>query len=145
MCIRDSINDVMITEQSGILDELYEGAELAADKGFLIERLLNERGMSVAYPPLKRRDQPQFTREECEEGFKQSHLRIHVERMFGDMKTYQCLRRDWPLLMVDLLSDMVNILSLIHISEPTRLLSISYAVFCLKKKNKLQQNYEINQ
>src|SRR5678816_947056 len=31
-------------------------------------------------------------------------------------------------------------LSLIHISEPTRLLSISYAVFCLKKKkNKLQK------
>eukprot|EP00658_Telonema_sp_P-2_P056704 TRINITY_DN45141_c0_g1_i2.p1 TRINITY_DN45141_c0_g1~~TRINITY_DN45141_c0_g1_i2.p1 ORF type:complete len:138 (-),score=19.33 TRINITY_DN45141_c0_g1_i2:92-505(-) len=30
-------------------------------------------------------------------------------------------------------------LSLIHISEPTRLLSISYAVFCLKKKNKHYQ------
>src|SRR5678816_4839729 len=28
-------------------------------------------------------------------------------------------------------------LSLIHISEPTRLLSISYAVFCLKKKTTL--------
>src|SRR5678815_5981934 len=28
----------------------------------------------------------------------------------------------------------LNSLSLIHISEPTRLLSISYAVFCLKKK-----------
>eukprot|EP00658_Telonema_sp_P-2_P020597 TRINITY_DN18158_c0_g1_i1.p1 TRINITY_DN18158_c0_g1~~TRINITY_DN18158_c0_g1_i1.p1 ORF type:complete len:101 (+),score=6.18 TRINITY_DN18158_c0_g1_i1:192-494(+) len=28
----------------------------------------------------------------------------------------------------------VKALSLIHISEPTRLLSISYAVFCLKKK-----------
>ena len=28
----------------------------------------------------------------------------------------------------------VHNLSLIHISEPTRLLSISYAVFCLKKK-----------
>src|SRR5674536_392654 len=27
-------------------------------------------------------------------------------------------------------------LSLIHISEPTRLMSISYAVFCLKKKKK---------
>ena len=26
---------------------------------------------------------------------------------------------------------------LIHISEPTRLLSISYAVFCLKKKKKI--------
>eukprot|EP00658_Telonema_sp_P-2_P061599 TRINITY_DN5028_c0_g1_i13.p1 TRINITY_DN5028_c0_g1~~TRINITY_DN5028_c0_g1_i13.p1 ORF type:complete len:204 (-),score=47.82 TRINITY_DN5028_c0_g1_i13:3-614(-) len=31
-------------------------------------------------------------------------------------------------------------LSLIHISEPTRLLSISYAVFCLKKKKKKQKN-----
>eukprot|EP00658_Telonema_sp_P-2_P014182 TRINITY_DN15383_c0_g1_i1.p1 TRINITY_DN15383_c0_g1~~TRINITY_DN15383_c0_g1_i1.p1 ORF type:complete len:162 (+),score=33.84 TRINITY_DN15383_c0_g1_i1:163-648(+) len=29
---------------------------------------------------------------------------------------------------------MRHFLSLIHISEPTRLLSISYAVFCLKKK-----------
>eukprot|EP00658_Telonema_sp_P-2_P006195 TRINITY_DN12362_c0_g1_i1.p2 TRINITY_DN12362_c0_g1~~TRINITY_DN12362_c0_g1_i1.p2 ORF type:complete len:110 (+),score=16.82 TRINITY_DN12362_c0_g1_i1:464-793(+) len=35
-------------------------------------------------------------------------------------------------------------LSLIHISEPTRLLSISYAVFCLKKKNtKKTKNYKI--
>src|SRR5674536_122680 len=34
-------------------------------------------------------------------------------------------------------------LSLIHISEPTRLLSISYAVFCLKKKkqNNKKQNF----
>eukprot|EP00658_Telonema_sp_P-2_P080640 TRINITY_DN8063_c0_g1_i1.p1 TRINITY_DN8063_c0_g1~~TRINITY_DN8063_c0_g1_i1.p1 ORF type:complete len:107 (-),score=8.20 TRINITY_DN8063_c0_g1_i1:10-330(-) len=30
-------------------------------------------------------------------------------------------------------------LSLIHISEPTRLLSISYAVFCLKKKKSPHQ------
>src|SRR5678815_861985 len=30
-------------------------------------------------------------------------------------------------------------LSLIHISEPTRLLSTSYAVFCLKKKKTQQQ------
>ena len=33
---------------------------------------------------------------------------------------------------------IVYALSLIHISEPTRLLSISYAVFCLKKKNTLK-------
>eukprot|EP00658_Telonema_sp_P-2_P042824 TRINITY_DN30801_c0_g1_i1.p1 TRINITY_DN30801_c0_g1~~TRINITY_DN30801_c0_g1_i1.p1 ORF type:complete len:248 (+),score=81.54 TRINITY_DN30801_c0_g1_i1:145-888(+) len=31
-------------------------------------------------------------------------------------------------------------LSLIHISEPTRLLSISYAVFCLKKKKQTTEN-----
>eukprot|EP00831_Metopus_contortus_P033336 TRINITY_DN2673_c0_g1_i6.p2 TRINITY_DN2673_c0_g1~~TRINITY_DN2673_c0_g1_i6.p2 ORF type:complete len:100 (+),score=20.53 TRINITY_DN2673_c0_g1_i6:198-497(+) len=33
-------------------------------------------------------------------------------------------------------NDMKLILSLIHISEPTRPLYISYAVFCLKKKKK---------
>ncbi len=30
--------------------------------------------------------------------------------------------------------DTLVVLSLIHISEPTRLLSIAYAVFCLQKK-----------
>ena len=34
---------------------------------------------------------------------------------------------------------VVQALSLIHISEPTRLLSISYAVFCLKKKKHIMQ------
>src|SRR5665254_20381 len=35
-------------------------------------------------------------------------------------------------------------LSLIHISEPTRLLSTSYAVFCLKKKNKNKFHKKFN-
>ena len=35
-------------------------------------------------------------------------------------------------------------LSLIHISEPTRLLSISYAVFCLKKKKHNNKIHEEN-
>src|SRR5680860_1798513 len=36
-----------------------------------------------------------------------------------------------------------QLLSLIHISEPTRRTPISYAVFCLKKKKKQTQKYEI--
>src|SRR5678816_2060583 len=44
----------------------------------------------------------------------------------GEPRVLICLY-EAPLLHVDLK------LSLIHISEPTRLLSISYAVFCLKK------------
>src|SRR5674536_403669 len=42
-------------------------------------------------------------------------------------------------LRLDAGSGRVQMLSLIHISEPTRLLSISYAVFCLKKKKKKKQ------
>eukprot|EP00658_Telonema_sp_P-2_P033734 TRINITY_DN24704_c0_g1_i1.p1 TRINITY_DN24704_c0_g1~~TRINITY_DN24704_c0_g1_i1.p1 ORF type:complete len:158 (-),score=6.33 TRINITY_DN24704_c0_g1_i1:45-518(-) len=36
------------------------------------------------------------------------------------------------------------VLSLIHISEPTRLLSISYAVFCLKKKKRSIHNTNVH-
>src|SRR5678816_4873644 len=38
--------------------------------------------------------------------------------------------------VTDFLAFSTANLPLIHISEPTRLLSISYAVFCLKKKKK---------
>eukprot|EP00658_Telonema_sp_P-2_P017588 TRINITY_DN16849_c0_g1_i1.p1 TRINITY_DN16849_c0_g1~~TRINITY_DN16849_c0_g1_i1.p1 ORF type:complete len:243 (-),score=36.06 TRINITY_DN16849_c0_g1_i1:26-754(-) len=51
------------------------------------------------------------------------------------LSTSDLWSRRWDLAMQGLLKD----LSLIHISEPTRLLSISYAVFCLKK-NTLKQN-----
>src|SRR5678815_2184854 len=41
---------------------------------------------------------------------------------------------DWTLIVLSSLAgaSLIVMLSLIHISEPTRLLSISYAVFCLK-------------
>src|SRR5450759_3035238 len=38
-------------------------------------------------------------------------------------------------ILKDSVGGLTNDLSLIHISEPTRLGMISYAVFCLKKKN----------
>ena len=40
----------------------------------------------------------------------------------------------WKIAFADFATAMMA-LSLIHISEPTRPLYISYAVFCLKKKN----------
>ena len=44
-----------------------------------------------------------------------------------------------PLVQIQSLADVLAVdymLSLIHISEPTRQAEISYAVFCLKKKKK---------
>ena len=40
--------------------------------------------------------------------------------------------------------ELVMALSLIHISEPTRLLSTSYAAFCLKKKKNTTHNTSIH-
>eukprot|EP00658_Telonema_sp_P-2_P072829 TRINITY_DN61923_c0_g1_i1.p1 TRINITY_DN61923_c0_g1~~TRINITY_DN61923_c0_g1_i1.p1 ORF type:complete len:231 (-),score=51.13 TRINITY_DN61923_c0_g1_i1:86-778(-) len=54
----------------------------------------------------------------------------------------QCAMRPGSLISVRFLAS-TTFLSLIHISEPTRLLSISYAVFCLKKK-KLKKTYTLD-
>eukprot|EP00658_Telonema_sp_P-2_P022359 TRINITY_DN18936_c0_g1_i19.p1 TRINITY_DN18936_c0_g1~~TRINITY_DN18936_c0_g1_i19.p1 ORF type:complete len:347 (+),score=111.51 TRINITY_DN18936_c0_g1_i19:40-1080(+) len=54
------------------------------------------------------------------------------------------IRRTLPTISATQLCKMERLilnLSLIHISEPTRLLSISYAVFCLKKKKKTYRQY----
>src|SRR5678815_3351194 len=55
----------------------------------------------------------------------------------GLLRTSDCLseeKREGTLGLLFLTDLKGYDLSLIHISEPTRLLSISYAVFCLKKK-----------
>src|SRR5450759_5832426 len=60
-----------------------------------------------------------------------------VLAMQGVTKSYPNGRvalRDVDLIIPE--GDFVFLLSLIHISEPTRLGMISYAVFCLKKKKK---------
>src|SRR5678815_5926534 len=53
-------------------------------------------------------------------------------------QTNSRVERQWPMIWAALRAYCTdqNSLSLIHISEPTRLLSISYAVFCLKKKKR---------
>ena len=55
-----------------------------------------------------------------------------------DVACFSVLTARWKQLLFGLYPAEEYWLSLIHISEPTRLLSISYAVFCLKKKNRHQ-------
>eukprot|EP00658_Telonema_sp_P-2_P051531 TRINITY_DN39603_c0_g1_i1.p1 TRINITY_DN39603_c0_g1~~TRINITY_DN39603_c0_g1_i1.p1 ORF type:complete len:130 (+),score=43.24 TRINITY_DN39603_c0_g1_i1:84-473(+) len=64
----------------------------------------------------------------------------HVKRVLEDLWNSGMLQKEHRLARVYQywINDSMQILSLIHISEPTRLLSISYAVFCLKKKKNHQ-------
>ena len=60
---------------------------------------------------------------------------------------YLKLASEWPGFIEEIQSvvgEFRQILSLIHISEPTRRTPISYAVFCLKKKKKtIKKKYKI--
>ena len=63
-----------------------------------------------------------------------------------NIKLMKCtgMREAWKMVTLARALDMKVMvgLSLIHISEPTRQAEISYAVFCLKKKNKKNKKKE---
>ena len=81
---------------------------------------------------------------------KQKEIKTNAMRILDRMKipythyTYECGEFIDGIQVADMLDlphekvykTLVTQLSLIHISEPTRLGMISYAVFCLKKKKK---------
>eukprot|EP00658_Telonema_sp_P-2_P021807 TRINITY_DN18692_c0_g1_i6.p1 TRINITY_DN18692_c0_g1~~TRINITY_DN18692_c0_g1_i6.p1 ORF type:complete len:108 (-),score=35.73 TRINITY_DN18692_c0_g1_i6:82-405(-) len=80
------------------------------------KRQVEDRGSRV--PLHEREEQHEHEEQVSEESVSQTRVSDHSE---------------------DVVKVVLN-LSLIHISEPTRLLSISYAVFCLKKKKKKNKN-----
>src|SRR5680860_89202 len=86
--------------------------------------------------------------EEFEEVSVQTHSRVVENETVEDVMENNFLRYSMSVIIDRALPDVrdglkpvhrrILYLSLIHISEPTRRTPISYAVFCLKKKKKLQ-------
>ena len=85
-----SISDKEITRHSGILSLIEEGNEVKADKGFLIQDLLQPQKATLTIPPfLSKTKSLQFTSKEVTETQQIAHLRIHVERAIRRIKEYQ--------------------------------------------------------
>src|SRR5450756_2747049 len=113
------------------------------------EAVLRER-LSQGHPPrggLRARDDP--TRSRAGQGRAEGHGELVEQPVRGDLaEQVRASLAEHPakaaggqgvesLPEIDvLLAGHDHVLSLIHISEPTRLGMISYAVFCLKKKKK---------
>lgn len=72
-----AITDPVIVAETGVVDQLFEDADVASDKAFLIKRLLNEHNMDVIHPPLKREGMAQFPPQDSAEGHRQSNHHIH--------------------------------------------------------------------
>ncbi|XP_078348406.1 uncharacterized protein LOC144633403 [Oculina patagonica] len=101
-----SISDKEITRQSGILDLLEEGTEVMADKGFLIDDLLNKVNVKLAIPPFSGKSKScskvgnkQFTSSEVSDTQEIARLRIHVERAIRRVKEYHFFDRVQPLVL----------------------------------------------
>ncbi len=66
-------------------------------------------------------------------------LEVAVSGFNGDVGYLRNIGRNIDITVFE--GDTRVVLSLIHISEPTRLRRISYAVFCLKKKKTQDESY----
>ena len=78
-------SDKFITEHSGVLDKLEHGDLVLADRGFTIEDSVGLYCAKLCCPPFTK-GKKQLSRNEVDYAREISHVRIHVERVIGQMK-----------------------------------------------------------
>ncbi|CAC5389490.1 unnamed protein product [Mytilus coruscus] len=75
----DSMSDVEITKLCGLIELLESGDSILADKGFVLNKVLDGTGITVNTPPFLM-SHSQLSRQEVEETQTIAKLRIHIER-----------------------------------------------------------------
>jgi len=94
------VSDKVITQQSGFLKRINPGDVVLADRGFNIHDELAIRGAKLEIPAFTRGKQ-QLSREEVEKTRQLARVRIHVERVIGQMrKKYKILQGTLPISLI---------------------------------------------
>ena len=93
---RGSISDKEITKQSGILDLLEPGDGVMADKGFVINDLLQLSMCSLSMPPFLSAN-TQFSQDEVISTKSIANRRVHIERAIRHVKEFHIFDRTIPL------------------------------------------------
>ena len=94
-------SDKFITEHSGVLDKLEHGDLVLADRGFTIEDSVGLYCATLCCPPFTK-GKKQLSRNEVDYAREISHVRIHVERVIGQMKKkYKLLEGVIPISMLN--------------------------------------------
>ena len=99
------ISDKEITQRSGFLDKIEYGDDVMADRGFNVADDLAVCGSKLLMPAFTR-GKPQLSQKEVEKTRQLARVRIHVERVIGQMrKKYKILSNTLPISLVKCPSD----------------------------------------
>ena len=79
------VSDKVITQQCGFLNFIDPGDVVLADRGFNVQNDIAIKGGKLEIPAFTRGKQ-QLSREEVERSRQLAHVRIHVERVIGQMR-----------------------------------------------------------
>ena len=93
------MSDVDVTKLSGLLDLWEPGDDVLADKGFTLQKMLAEKGVTLNIPDFLR-NKRQFTVSEIEHTEQIAKLRIHIERMNRRIKENHLFDTAIPLSLV---------------------------------------------
>ena len=100
-----SKSDEEILSDSGILSHAHQGDRWLADKGFLVQHVLDNFDVRVE-TPAKLEGKQQFSIEEDVHNRKNSQVRVHVERGIRRVKVFKILQGNIPLRYVHLISKL---------------------------------------
>ena len=100
-----SATDFDITKHCGMLDLLEPHDHIMADKGFEIQRLLDERCVRVDHPPILRGVTVMSAEQEVNTR-RIAKLRIHVERAIERIKNFRILQETFPQSQWRMLNDI---------------------------------------
>ncbi|KAK3924631.1 putative cysteine desulfurase, partial [Frankliniella fusca] len=114
------ITDQEIVMQCGFLNILEEGDAIMADRGFLLEEEMAQRGVKLIKPPNMTRKQKnnerrkRFTAREEVQTKSVAGVRIYVEHVIGKIRNYQILDNRVELLYLPLLPDMIFVAACLY-------------------------------
>ena len=99
------VSDKVITQRCGFLDNIEFGDVVLADRGFNIHDDLAVRGAKLEIPAFTK-GKSQLSRAEVETSRRLAHVRIHVERIIGQLrKKYKILQHTLPITLIKRPSD----------------------------------------
>lgn len=123
-----------ITVESNLLDLLEHGDTILADKGFpQIQQIIDKSGkkVMVVMPPFLHNNQA-FTEEEMEETYSVASVRIHIERIMQQLRTYKILDKI-PYNLLNSFDDIVHVACVLVNLQPP-----------IIKKQEVQHDEELN-
>ena len=110
--------DKGITLKSGFLEKVTFGDWVLADRVFLIEEELATRGAVLRIPAFTR-GKAQISVKDVDMSRQIAHVRIHVERVIGQLKKFLMLNSVIPICQVELTDDFMIVISCIVSLSPS--------------------------
>lgn len=101
-------------ERSGIIDMVGRGDILLADRGFNIQGLFLDKGVTLVIPPFLK-FKYQFSDADKRRTKQDAHTWIHIECVIGRIKDFDIRKSERPLDMFDIFDDVVVVAAFINL------------------------------